>query len=400
MLAPPCGTSSKARNIPIRGPKGKLRRGPPPLRSAQYPEGLPGLQGVNRTRVRHANKLYKFCSEVMQLCAELGVLCIVENLQSSFFWVTKWMRAVPKVFIWHVVHACMYGSKRLKKTGLLINFWAPNLQQLCDNGHKHPPWSHSVTVDPVTKKNMHVFDTASEAEYPRQFCEALAIAFTVELQSRGFSWSLEPPLQEHAAYLANNKQPRGARGHAVVSEFKHLVQVTTPASTDLPEVIGDNPQYPFEGVPVGAKLVRFQHFQEKGKPVAMKTAVYGVFRTPEEFLSEALKLRHPFNVPISGDVDNVEAMAKVLKLGKLGTMRFRLKQVQKYRALASSLDADEKRLHESMPDDLKSVMGSKRLLLFKQMMEDAGIVDEQLFNEMKGGFRLTGQLEASGQDKV
>ena len=349
--------------------------------------------------MRHANKLYKFCSEVMQLCPELGVLCIVENPQSSFFWVTKWMRAVPKVFIWHVVHACMYGSKRLKKTGLLINFLAPNLQQLCDNGHKHLPWTHSVTVDPVTKKNMHVFDTASEAEYPRQFFEALAIAFTVELQSRGFSWSLEPPLQESAAYLANNKQPRGARGHAVVSEFKHLVQVATPASTDLPEVIGDNPQYPFEGVPVGAKLVRFQHFQEKGKPVAMKTAVYGVFRTLEEFLSKALKLRHPFNVPISCNVDNVEAMAKVLQLGKLGTMRFRLKQVQKYRALASSLDADEKRVHESMPNDLKSVMGSKRLLLFKQMMEDAGIVDEQLFNEMKGGFRLTGQLEASGQFK-
>jgi hypothetical protein len=80
MLAPPCGTSSKARNIPIRGPKGKLRRGPPPLRSASYPEGIPGLQGVNRTRVRHANKLYKFCSEVMRLCDELGILCIVENL--------------------------------------------------------------------------------------------------------------------------------------------------------------------------------------------------------------------------------------------------------------------------------------------------------------------------------
>jgi hypothetical protein len=53
MLAPPCRTSPKARNILIRGPKGKLRRGPPPLQSAQYPEGLPGLQEVNRTRVRH-----------------------------------------------------------------------------------------------------------------------------------------------------------------------------------------------------------------------------------------------------------------------------------------------------------------------------------------------------------
>jgi hypothetical protein len=293
----------------------------------------------------------------------------------------------------------MYGSKRLKKTGLLINFLAPNLQQLCDNNHKHLPWTHSVTVDPVTNKHVHVFDTASEAEYPKQFCEALAVAFTSELQSRGFSWSLEPPLQESAAYLANHKQHRGARGHAVVSEFKHLVQVTVLASTDLPDVIGENPQYPFEGVPVGAKLVRFQHVQETGKPVAMKTAVFGVFRTPEEFLSEALKLRHPFNVPISGDVDNVEAMAKVLQLGKLGTMKFRLQQVQKYRALASSLDSAEKQLHENMADDLKLVMGSKRLLLFKQMMEDAGIVDDQLFNEMKGGFRLTGQLEASGQFK-
>ena len=42
-------------------------------------------------------------------------------------------------------------------------------------------------------------------------------------------------------------------------------------------------------------------------------------------------------------------------------------------------------------------MESKRLLLFKQMMADAGIVDDQLLDELKGGFRLTGQLAASGQ---
>ena len=397
MLAPPCGTSSKARNIPIKGPKGKLRRGPPPLRSARYPEGLPGLRGLNRTRVRQANKLYKFCSDLMKLCVQYNVLCIVENPQSSLFWLTKWMRDAPEVFIWHVVHACMYGSKRLKKTGLLINFFAPNLQKLCDNGHKHLPWTHSETVDPETGRRVQVFDTASEAEYPRQFCEALAIAFTAELQSKGFSWRLEPPLQESAAYLANDKQPRGARGHAVIAEFKHLVQVTVPAATDLPETITQNTQEPFAGVPIGAKLVRFQHFQEKGKPDALKTAVYGVFRTPTEFLEEAVNLRHPFNLPISGDVDNIEAMAKVLQLGKLGTMRFRLKQLQKYRALAASLENEEKRLHETMHEDLKLVMESKRLLLFKQMMADAGIVDDQLLDELKGGFRLTGQLAASGQ---
>jgi hypothetical protein len=139
MLAPPCGTSSKARNIPLRNAKGKHKRGPPPLRSMSYPEGLPGLQGVNRTRVRQANKLYQFCREVMDVCNSLEILRIVENPESSLFWATKWMQDLPSQFTWHVVHACMYGSKRLKKTGFMINFLAPNLRQLCDGSHQHLP---------------------------------------------------------------------------------------------------------------------------------------------------------------------------------------------------------------------------------------------------------------------
>ena len=173
------------------------------------------------------------------------------------------MRDAPEVFIWHVVHACMYGSKRLKKTGLLINFFAPNLQKLCDNGHKHLPWTHSETVDPETGRRVQVFDTASEAEYHRQFCEALAIAFTAELQSKGFSWRLEPPLQESAAYLANDKQPRGARGHAVIAEFKHLVQVTVQQLLTCRKPLHKTPKT-LAGVPIGAKLVRFSIFRKRG----------------------------------------------------------------------------------------------------------------------------------------
>ena len=397
MLAPPCGTSSRARNIPLRTAHGKRKRGPPPLRSMDYPEGLPGLTGVNRTRVRQANKLYEFCRKVMDLCVEVGALCIVENPQSSLFWVTKWMKNVPSTFIWHVVHACMYGSKRLKKTGFLINFEAPNLRRLCDGSHQHLPWTHDVVLDPVSNKKVQVFDTASEAEYPRQLCEALAIAFTMELQAKGLIWNLEPTLQEQAAYLANNKQHRGARSHAVISEFKHTIQVTVPADTALPEVVGQDTMHPLAGLPVGAKLVRFQHIHERGCPDALKTAVYGVFRTPQEFLNEALGLRHPFNLPVSGDGDNIETIAKVLQLGKLGTMKFRLQQVQKYRALASELAGEEKLLHDNMHPDLQSVMRQKRILLFKRMMEDAGVVDAQLCEELTNGFRLVGQLESSGQ---
>ena len=44
MLAPPCGTSSRAREIPVFQ-SGQKRRAPQPLRSARYPNGLPTLPG-------------------------------------------------------------------------------------------------------------------------------------------------------------------------------------------------------------------------------------------------------------------------------------------------------------------------------------------------------------------
>ena len=44
-FAPPCGTSSAARN---------LQPGPPPLRPVDFPMGLPNLSFVQRQRVRKA----------------------------------------------------------------------------------------------------------------------------------------------------------------------------------------------------------------------------------------------------------------------------------------------------------------------------------------------------------
>ena len=180
----------------------------------------------------------------------------------------------------------------------------------------------------------------------------------------------------------------------MISEFKHTVQLTVPSDLTLPDIISGTEPPPFAGLPIGSKLIRFQHVQERGSPDAAKLALFGVFRTPEEFLEEARGLCHPYNIPVSADLDNLEAMSRILQLGKLGTMKYRLRQALKYRKLASSPEEEEKQLHNSMQSDVRAVMASKRWLLFKQMMEDAAIVDENLFSEMKDGFRLTGQLES------
>ena len=50
--APPCGTSTRAREKP---------GGPPPLRTDQHPDGIPGLAGRDAVRVAKANAVYAFC---------------------------------------------------------------------------------------------------------------------------------------------------------------------------------------------------------------------------------------------------------------------------------------------------------------------------------------------------
>ena len=83
-LAPPCGTCSRAREIPV-----KDGWGPPPLRSEQHPFGLPDLaQKFLRElpRVLAANKLYEAAADAVDQCMGRGVLWSVENPRSSLLW--------------------------------------------------------------------------------------------------------------------------------------------------------------------------------------------------------------------------------------------------------------------------------------------------------------------------
>ena len=97
---------------------------------------------------------------------------------------------------------------------------------------------------------------------------------------------------------------------------------------------------------------------------------FGVLRSPERFLQDALQLTHPFDNPL-------------IVLG----------QLRKYLRLAVELSSDEARLHEGLRPDLEPVLQGKRLLLFKAMMEDAGVADPLLFQHMVDGFPLVGHLE-------
>ena len=93
----------------------------------------------------------------------------------------------------------------------------------------------------------------------------------------------------------------------------------------------------------------------------------------------------------------MESIAFILERGPAGVAKHRADMLQHYIGRARALQQDEAKLHETLNESIQPVMATKRLLLFKEMMADAGVADPLLFEELCNGFRLVGDLSPSGQ---
>jgi hypothetical protein len=67
-LAPPCGTASRARAIPMKPKRPGDPPAPKPLRSDAFPNGIPGMSFFDRVKISKANRLYHLTA---QLCVAL-----------------------------------------------------------------------------------------------------------------------------------------------------------------------------------------------------------------------------------------------------------------------------------------------------------------------------------------
>ena len=383
-LAPPCGTSSRARSIPLtgRGPK------PRPLRSPAFPEGLRKLTGVAAARVASANRLYRFAADIFSFCCKAGKICIIENPTNSLMWDTRWFRAVVHLGHWNSHHACMYGSARDKKTSLLSTHPLPSMQLLCDGQHSHLPWGR--------RKNgtSWAFATAAEAAYPKGFCSALAKDICDIMTAGG--WDLHDSVPSHTALAAQAAQRQARRDapHHGPSEYLSRVTITVPRDVSVPATIPDNPPESLKGIPVGSKLLQCQDVQKGG--AILKETTFGIFRTPDAFVTEALKMKHPFEVPTELDASNIQAMANILSSGIDGTQKFRDGVLRHYEHRAACLEKAEQELKDSMHPEVRVIMQDKRLLLLAEVLRDAGVDDKYLIEDLTQGFRITGELRPSG----
>ena len=175
-LAPPCGSASRARQIPL-GKKGKLtlrRHGPRPLRTGRHPNGIPFLNSSELSRISLSNKLYHLIAKVVRWAVlQVGCIFVVENPQYSLFWATSFWTEVANLCYYSVFHSCQYGGLRKKKTMFAFNaveFLAISAKCPGQNSrHKHAQWGLS--------QRSSGFATSEETAYPMGLAKLIAVIF-------------------------------------------------------------------------------------------------------------------------------------------------------------------------------------------------------------------------------
>ena len=275
-MAPPCGTSSRARERPL--PARLKRLGvpePKQLRSAQYPLGFPWLTGTSKLRVNLANECYTTVAIVFTLCVELAIAAFIENPANSRMWdvpCIKKLFDLPGVYF-TVFHACMHGGARDKLTALLHT--CPHLCRLevrCDKQHQHQPWTISRSIQGGWQ-----FDTSAEAEYPLLLCSRMASAFAEFAITQGWVVHAEPNRVSAAKLIpsqwkiAAGRQPRGRKSRSILPEDGQVVTIEVQDSREMRALASwkgrSDEQKVLAGrtFPKGSRLISFNEANNQGE---------------------------------------------------------------------------------------------------------------------------------------
>ena len=132
-----------------------------------------------------------------------------------------------------------------------------------------------------------------------------------------------------------------------------------------------------------------------GEGEVFEVVKVGVPREPQQFITAAVELGHPRFLLARVSKDALSAVngllgdAADLSLQRSKFLKWLLRR-------ANELRPQEVELHENLPVHLKKVLEGKRILLWKEVLEQLGYPDAKIMDEVVKGFPLTGWAEQSG----
>ena len=124
--------------------------------------------------------------------------------------------------------------------------------------------------------------------------------------------------------------------------------------------------------------------------------VVGVPWTPDEFISRALAAKHPKHL-FTGLPPELQMTLDILTSkspAEIGATR--TEQLRKWVGRVQELEPVEQAIKQRMTDNCAKILRSKRLAVFKELLEASGHKDETIVADIAEGFKLSGPIPASG----
>lgn len=396
IMEPPCGTASRAREKVRAVKRGRSSKDEPvPLRSDEFPEGLLGLPDHERMLVEKANVLYEFYAEVAQRALKEGIPFCIENPWRSYMWSLPYMKHLLETegVMDTIFSMCMHadeGVKRDKKARLVHNVEAmKELEARCDGSHEHGSWGL------VEHEGKHVYATALERVYPYTLARKPAAALIQASEGEDQGNKRQDMKEQRKQQVG--KQPRGKKAAVLVPEFKEIRTIKVGADQkDAVEnwKLATQAEWTLSGVKLPKGTRKLGTTRVMGSEGSCKVRL-GIPWTPQEFVGQARGKKHPFeDTTVCEDV--AKAAANIARKGIKEIERERVEALRYYWDRAVDLHNKERKLKEGMPEQTRRIMANKRLLLFKEMWEDANGDDPNLFYHMAEGFDVVGDIEPSG----
>ena len=403
-FAPACGTASKARERPQTKLEQAGYRVPKPLRSKEFPLGLPGLSGVDKLRTETANLVYDACAQLVQELVTWNVCCTIENPTNSLFWEVPCIQQLLSGLGGYecIFDNCCHGGQRKKNSKFWTSEpWFQALQASCpgDQIHFHKPWKPQITDGKLQ------YPTAEEAAYPDLLCSRLAELCRNQLLALG---AVDPQdlqqqlLQDNCSLhrLVLSALPRGKKFKPLVSEYGSIMHSTAVAA-------------PGAQLPSNAKLVHqrlakwgdvrvdaetegnivHQSLHNAGDDDTVLVSQFGIPREPLDFLERAVACGHPRGMAVHL---SEQVLRENLSLSPADLALKRCKELAKWTMRAAALKEEELVFKQGMQEHLRVLMSKKRLLLFQEMLQAVQHPDSELVADIAAGFKLTGWQPQTG----
>ncbi len=363
----PCNTYSAAR---------KDDGGPPPLRSHQFPDGLPTLTGDLLDQVFLGNLFKERTCEACSALVNVGGHFSIENPLGSLLWATpqmvsfaKWARALSVDF-----DQCAFGAPSKKPTRLMFShqIFQQVMAVFCPGNHKHQVLKGKVFSKQFNKV---VFRTKLAQVYPKDMCSAMGQCIQA---------IFEDPLQWFKVSFA------------------------------LQGAIADRKR------PVGQAVKWMEGHRQKRSAMAAVSSGYQLKRgalkplldmetEPGTAVRWAMEVHHPFTVAAPLDHDLAKAI-DVIASDPFAAQVHRKALLDKWAPVAQSTlqrsdvqlrmiqDPALRRLLRGVPDDHPAKMGATcNIELYQVFLQKISSNDQSLPLFLLEGFPIVGPIAASGR---